>query len=427
MPQDDKDVLERSSTKTPDLKLITKELGYAQADFGTYCGNVARARQWWQCEWDDQWVDGRKHPTVKGRDCYPWPGASDCRPSVVSGIVKEHVTLDLVAFWSAKVQCKSNRPFVQGEQSNIATEMLQWRVYTHMKRELLWELPLALTWKRAIGLSFIGIEWEQVRDIVEVPITLDDLAQISAQLGLGDLVGMILDPDKAYDDQLVDALTQILPVLPKGDARKILDSLRNTGQALVPVAMLRVNQPVWTALRAGIDILFPSETADIQRARWVAKRELVDESTLVDRIVTDGYDDAFVDKALTKKGEFASWMPGYVARPMGTEGSDRDMIELFHVLNYVVDNGVPSLYKTVFNDASIGNDNLYAVYRKFEYDHQQYPLVALRNSFNFRPLLSSIGIAEESYTEENDIKWQQDLLNNHADIVLQPPMVVSTD
>jgi hypothetical protein len=198
------------------------------------------------------------------------------------------------------------------------------------------------------------------------------------------------------------------------------------GNQSIPTVSLRINKPVWTARRPGIDTIIPSETVDVQKARWLANRELVSETELEDRIETDGYDPDFVEQAIKHKGTFAGFTPRTTPDGDQNIGSNRDMIELYHFYCRYMDKGVPCMYVTVFNDAALGNDNLYAVHRKFEYDHQQYPVVAMRRKFSFRPLLSSIGIADESYTDERDIKYQQDGLNNHSDIVLRPPMIVPT-
>ncbi len=420
------EALERADLAEPDLSRIVQELQQAQSDVSRYLSRIQLSQDWWQCEWPNMWADGRVHPNPNGGDCWPWNGASDSRLRIVQTIVQEHVTLDLVAFWSARVQCKSIRPFVHGRDVNIADKMLQWRVYTHMKRELLRELPLAFTWKHSMGLAFMGIEWEQEREILEVPVSLQIIDQIASALGLGALTGMLLDPDKAYDDQLVLALQAMSPILPTADAHKILNDLRNTGQSQIPTAQLRINKPIWTAMRPGIDVLIPSETVDVQSARWVATRELVSESELEDRIVTDGYDPDFVAEAVTHKGVFASYTPRTSPETEPSLGSNRDMIELFGFRCRYLDNGVPCMYRTVFNDATRGKDNLYAVHRKAEYDHGQYPIVAMRRTFHFRPLLTSVGIADESYTDEMDMKTQQDGLNNRTDLIHSPPMIVPT-
>lgn len=423
----EEDSLETTGIDVPDLEKIQGEIERANTDSSVYRGRMQNTRSWWFNEWPNQTIDGRMwSPGVDGK-FFPWRGCSDSRLRIVSTIVQEFVTLCLAAFWSAKKQVKSIRPLVSGKESNVAQNMLDWRM-GQMKRELLHELPMALAWRFGAGLSFLKIEWEQIRELIYVPLSMDMIGQLSAALGLGDVMDMILDPDKAYDKQLIPILQKLSPILPTDEARSILNGLRTTGQAQLPTVNLRVNKPKWTAKRPFVDFIFPSETADIQQSRFTCERELVSEVELTDRIATEGYDPDFVEAALGKKGQFAGWWmtpSSGVADIHGTQymGSNRDLVELNHFLSWKLDNGVPCLYRTVFNQAVIGDD-LYAVHRKFEYDHGQFPFVALRRTYTFRPLLSSIGIAEEAYTDELDIKRQQDGLNNRTDLIHKPPMIV---
>src|SRR5262249_30065274 len=149
---------------------------------------------WWFCEWDGQSIDGRKwadNCNTTSEKIFPWDGCSDSRLRIVSTIVDEHVRMALKAFWSAKVQAKSIRVFTSAQESNVAQMMLQWTVYTKMKRELLNELPLAFAWRYGNGLSFLGIEWEQQRELAYVPIMLDMISQLSDAMGLPDITQRI--------------------------------------------------------------------------------------------------------------------------------------------------------------------------------------------------------------------------------------------
>jgi hypothetical protein len=425
---DDDQTLETSGVKKPDLQVITDEIQQAYTDSNTYGGRMAQARAWWMCEWPNQTVDGRRWaPEGSKQPIFPWDGCSDSRLRIVSTIVQEHVTLALAAFWSSKKQAKSIRPFVSGRESSVTQKMLDWRVGTQMKRELIRELPNALNWRFGGGLSFIKIEWEQMRELAYVPITMDMIQEITSALGLGDVVDKLMDPDKTYDSELVKVMQSLSPVLPTAEARTVLKELRESGQSQLPVTSLRINKPKWTAKRPILDVLFPSETCDIQQTRFTCERELVSETELTDRIVTDGYEPDFVTEALEHKGTFSSWWQQSL---LNNINSNRDLIELNHFLSWRLSHkGTPCLYRTVFNEAvnkSPRSDNLCALHRKFEYDHQQIPLVALRRSYMFKPLLSSIGIAEEAYTDELDIKKQQDGLNDRTDLIHQPPMIVPT-
>src|SRR5712675_770206 len=184
---DANETLETTGIKKPDLQRITTEIQQAYADSNIYAGRMAQVRSWWMCEWPNQTVDGRRWaPEGSKQVIFPWDGCSDSRLRIVSTIIQEHVTLSLAAFWSSKKQAKSIRPFVSGREASVTQKMLDWRVGTQMKRELIRELPNALNWRFGGGLSFIKVEWEQQRELAYVPITMDMIQEITSALGLGD-------------------------------------------------------------------------------------------------------------------------------------------------------------------------------------------------------------------------------------------------
>jgi hypothetical protein len=170
--------------------------------------------------------------------------------------------------------------------------------------------------------------------------------------------------------------------------------------------------------------LFPSQTADIQKERFISLRELVTEAELTDRIETRGYDKDFVEEAVKHKGEFGDWMAQTMWKYTASD-SDRDLIELHHFyFKSVKEGNAPRVYKTVFNEATVGTKNLFATHGLLEFDHGQYPCVLGRREFSHRPILSSIGLSEEAYTDEINVKCQLDGLANRTDIVLKPPLIV---
>jgi hypothetical protein len=52
--------------------------------------------------------------------------------------------------------------------------------------------------------------------------------------------------------------------------------------------------------------------------------------------------------------------------------------------------------------------------------------VLLRRDYHDRPILTSTGIPEESYTDEMNMKVQQDGLSNRTELIHKPPMIVPT-
>jgi len=335
----------------------------------------------------------------------------------------------MYVFWNAKIQARSIRPLMQGRQKSIAQRLLEWVIYTHMQRELMRELPMYFGWRYGYGLALMWIEWEQQRIVQQFDInlgTLDDvLTQGRAQQGQSVMPELIdLFADETRGDEAADLIQGLSPALTRWEAKKVVKDLREIRSAKLPVSYLYKNKPKWTALRPAIDVLIPSQESDIQQARFISMRELVTESELTDRIVTHGYGEDFVEEAIKHQGEFADWMQQTQWKYSASD-SDRDMIELHHFYyKSIAEKGVPRVYKTIFNEASVGSHNLHAKHELLDYDHGEYPCVVGRRSFEHRPILSSMGMAEEAYTDEINIKTQLDGIGNRTDIVLAPPLIV---
>jgi hypothetical protein len=386
------------------------------------------ARLWWRSEWTGQTTDGRKHSDEQG-EIFPWENSYDSRTRVVQTIIREHVNYALFVFWNAKIQAKSFRPLQQGRQKSIAQRLLEWRLYTHMQDELMRELPLYFGWRYGYGLALMWIEWEQQRTIQNFEISLADIDDVITQgqsrqgnSMMPELLDLFGDPGRV--DEAAMLIQQLSTEVSRPEARKIVQEISQVRVAKLPLAFPHKNKPKWTGLRPAIDVLLPSQESNIQQGRFISLRELVTEAELTDRIATHKYDPDFVEEAVKHKGEFADWMQQTQWKYTASD-SDRDMIELHHFFYKNISNTqTPRVFKTIFNEASIGSHGLHAWHGLLDYDHGNYPCIVGRRTYEHRPILSSQGLAEECYTDEMNIKTQLDGIGNRTDIVLAPPLIV---
>lgn len=413
----------------PKLDEIIEELDQAQTDANWFYRRMEQARCWWYSQWAGQTIDGRKHSQFQ-TDCFPWDGASDSRLRIVATLISDEVSVRKFSFFQSKIQARSVRPLTQAAESNKSTKLLQWVVYNHMWPQVLREVPLIFNWWQGYGVGFLGIEWEQQRRLELHQISLQDLVDIMGALGAGDdATGQVMDAvmDPTREDELTVMVQQLSPILSRPDARKIVQSLRETGMAQVPVAYPYINKPRWTALRPCVDVLFPSETSDLQEARWFCRMDdWVSETELRDRIKTENYDPAFVEEMLKHKGQAGLSSQPWSTRDGSPPRSYRNLMQLYHFLYKAIDNGTPCMYKTVFSPLvkSRTGKPLCAKHGMAEYDHGQYPAIEFCRRTEDRRILGSMGIAEEAYTDELDIKRQQDGLSDRTSLVHRPPMIV---
>jgi hypothetical protein len=433
-------------TDKPNVRLILRELEETETSMQWYLNRNAGAREMWQARWAGQFADGRKHPLEEGGECFPFDGAADTRVRTIEEQISDHVTVQRFAWTKAKIQAETSRTFAPGmaRESGQVSKILKWQFRTAMRAELQREIPLALHWRNGYGAAFLEVSWKQTRRLEFHELnttTLTDLIQFKYQIptwleAQAQLNDALTDP--ALFDGLVDFVRGLSPLLNLARAQKAVEELQAFRTTDIPVPEIFESRPQWMARRPGVDILLRDLTGDVQQEPWVDFLEWVSETDLYDRIATQDYDPRFVREAIKQKGEGSddSWVGttlaergtygGYNQRPAWVN-SRANQILLHHFFYKARREGVPCLYKTIFNRATVGDDlknPLVAWHGKHPYDHGQYPLVPLRFETVDRPITSSIGIAEKAYTWQQDIKRQLDAMGDRASIVNRPPMVV---
>lgn len=427
-----------SSDGKPKICAIQREIESALSDAAFYYNRMNQVDDWCFDRWDGQDVSGRKVRDPRAdQDPFPWENASDTRTQILNKLVGQHVMVDKFMIAQGKLQAESHRPFTNGQDAAVATRILKWLVYSHMRAELDREYPLSSWWRHQNGCSFLAIKWETVSRTDYVPLsigTMDELIQSSGNDDpqLRNLLEVFFDPRQ--EDVVIELLKQISPAVTGTVARKILTGLKTKGEAEVPVPYVYKSKPKWYALRAVVDLLFPFGTSDIQAAPWVAERERVDEVTLRDRIQTEDYDETFVEELAKHKGQADNagpWSDRTQRDVMSATGRalQRDTFELFHVTYKTIERGgSPCLYRTIFSplvNRSRKEDNyLYASHAPFPYEHGEYPYVTRRFELTDRPILSSRGIPEISYTHALEIKTQRDARTDRTAIEIAPPLIV---
>lgn len=418
----------------PDLDYLKQCVRGEQSNAAWFMERNRLAFNSWHSRWNGQTVDGRKHPydgMAADDVIWPWEGACDTRVRTCDKIVRDHMTVANFAWMNAKVQAKSTRPMVTLRESQQATTLLNWQLYTKMQPELNREIALALNWRFALGSSAIEVCWDQERRIDKVEVTAIQLADYIAEqnqeppdyMHFADVL-----QNSANDDQLMTFIQSLSPIVSRPDARGILKDLRELRYATLPIPYVYKSQPRWTALRLMIDLIIPLHTDSLQRARWVDRIEWVTETELTDRIETEGYDPHFVDQAIAKKGRRSSGIYTRADQPMGdgfryvsgqrTEDFD-ERIELHRFWQKGHQDGVPALYVTTFHmDVDIE-----AKCEQSEYLHGEMPFHELRNEYHERPILTSRGIPEIAYTWEMELKAQRDGQTDRSDLQLRPPLL----
>ena len=417
------------------LKQLVSELTKSTTDAAWYYQRSERAYNTRLCVWAGQHEDGKKHAAAIGRDAFPWEGASDQRPHTVDSTVNEQAMIMVQTFLRAHCQAIATNSD-KLEWADQMTNFMKYMIWTRMRAQIKREIGLAVNWRQMYGASVTSVMWDQQLRRTTQEITVQGLAQMKAQsddpraiaAAQQHVLETIMDPNK--EEEIVKNLRGMSPILKRGSARKCLKELRETGATEIPIPEVFSAMPRWQALLPMVDVFFPTSTDDIQRAPWVAHRELITESDLLDRVNTQGYDKDFVDAAIENKGIFidsqTSSQLSYVdARQnfWGVVDADRkDLIEIFHYYRKSVDeSGIPQVWNTVL---CIPVTELVGLDEPFDYQHGQVPYVVHQREHVFRGILQSRGVPTIAESWQQEIKAQRDARTDRTSISVLPPIIV---
>src|SRR5438132_3403632 len=421
----------------PDLSVLKRALEDLQGDASNYFQRNEQAWKWWHSIWENQNVDGRKWPedeNVETDSIWPWRGCSDVRVGTIAKVMNWYSTVANHVLHNMKLQAKSTRPFNAQRQSEQATILMNWLVFTHMKEEVLLEWPLACEWRNGFGSSVIETVWETERRIDYVEISMMALQQFAnMQNGQNRMLDYFQSAisDPTQETELITFVQMMSPIIDRDKAREIIKDLRELRTAQIPVPYTYVSKPRFTALRTMVDVQFPVYVDNLQKSPWINRIERVTVTELTDRIDMPeyGYDEDFVEEVISHRG--------YATRPVwanrialqrGLIGPTNiayyhddfdNQIELNHFYRKCLDGGVPTLYETTFHP----DCDAWAKHGPYGYKHGKMPYDACRFEKHERPILTSRGIPEIAYTQEIEIKHQRDARINLSDLETRPPML----
>lgn len=425
-------------TSSPDVGLVLSNIREAVRDSWWYYTRIERAYSNRMCVWDGQSADGRKHAEDLGHEPFPWEGASDIRPRVIDEIVNEQVMMMWQAFSRGRMQVTGieTSDLEWGEK---VSALLRYLLFNKMRGDVRRELSLAAQWRQWYGSSVTAVMWEQELRRMQQPVTVEGLAvlmeneRVLMEQGKPspetELAARSLVMDPLREDEAAGILQQLSELLTLPLARRKVRELRATGHAMIDVPEVVRALPKWTALLPQVEIFFPVETDDIQKARWVAHREVISEADLKDRIDTAGYDEKFVEEAIKHKGRtMADLDPSRLilsARLRNAYGvflDNKNAIEIFHVYHKSTDAaGLPEVNYTVMN---LAVPDVIGKNEPLPYSHGKYPYVVHRREHCVRTILESRGVAEIADTWQADIKEQQDARTNRTMLTTLPPLLV---
>jgi hypothetical protein len=413
---------------------LAKAISESINDASGYYSRRHQAEETRYCIWAGQSSDGKKHSeNYDGEAVFPWEGARDSRVRLADEIVNERVKVLKAAWRRAQVQAVGTESGDSAWGANVTT-LLKWVLHTQMGGRMRAEIEYAANVRETFGAVVFGITWEQELRMHMEPIDLRAMMAAAAEDPEFEAqVQMLLDP--ARDEESLDAIQSLSPALTKSTARNILRELRSTGRSEFPKPEILRSRPLWTALEPMVDVFFPAGTTELQKARWVARREVLDEAALRERELTEDYDPKWIDQAIKKKGNVLhgqleamqtltdrSWRKH--SYDMNTTSEEREnLIEIWHVYERTSEpkTGIQQVHCRVIHG---GVPDLVGKETLLDYDHGQLPFVESVRERVGRAILDSRGVPELVETDQADIKMQRDFKADRSSITILPPMRV---
>lgn len=383
------------------------------------------------CRWSGQTDDGKKWSKWReeGNPAWPFEGASDVRLRLVDSTCNELSALLVTAYQRADINTQAAN-LQDLPLSTIANSLMNWVRDNKMANELRKEAELAAQYALQYGWTAFYVGWEQHISKRPQSISLEQIIALAQQAGseqLAQLPMLIVEqPDVAA------SIVQAALGIDLSECKRMVKELAETGETSYDEEYVSRNLPTVQALKPWDEIIFPPETADLQRSRVIFRRTWMSEVELREKITTDGWDPDWVERALQQIGK-SSTLYNINLLPTTTmlvyNGVNyNNMVEVVYAYQKSLDGKAPCIYYTVFCPQAASNrredDASWAIYEKLDYAHGEYPFVEFRREQLRRAIADSRGIPELAMTDQDEIKAQHDSIRDYTAFATLPPIKV---
>ena len=368
-------------------------------------------------EWAGKSEDLRKH----GANAFPWDGASDMEANTIEERIGR-----LVALMISSLNRSNVRAFpVEGgdmARAKVVSSFLKWMVSSgyikRFKREM--ELGANYLLERGLLMTYVGWQSEDRRYLQE--FSLDEIAQMDEQIAEAVVSG-------DQDEELIARLQQQFKGVTTKRGKKALKDLRKVGVAQLPIIRRQVDAPMVKTLAPDGDFFFPDYCTDPQRAPYCFWRTYFTAQELENKILTDGWDEDFVDYVIQKhRGvDFAKVdSSSEYNRNSYASSGDNDLIELVYGYQRLIDeeDGAEGIYCTVFHNGFDGNDQVQG-YAKFELlnGYEDYPVVVTKLSEDSNRMYDVDTIPRILRGIQNTVKVERDSRCDRNSMSTLPPLL----
>ena len=397
----------------PDVDELKHEFERAKTNLSTWMDKAEDAREIRFNEWAGKTGDGKK----SGPEAFPFDGASDLDPNVISPLIDGDVATLTQALSQANLVAA---PIESGDiaSAKLVTEFLRWRMGT--MDELMRESAIGANYLLQNGLTFFGTYWKQEKTRKFELINLEQIAQQSPELAMA-----IQDPE--MKEGVEEMFYPLFPNLKKRRVKKMLNELRKNGETEIPTEKVIVNRPAVKAYELGRELIVDSNTIDLESARSIHCIHYYSPEALKQK-VNEGWDEAWIDEAIEKAKDFyeeENYSDSMMNYNYGSNYATQSYEGLIRVVTTyrkeLDEDDVPVVTKTCWTDEM----DEAGFHKPIDYDEGRYPFVCItREHLNHR-LLDSRGYPELLKSYQISVKTEMDSRRDAASMTTMPPFLYS--
>ena len=392
----------------PDIGMLTEAYDSANIDLDEYYEVCRRSYDERRNYWPGKTDDMRKNDS----NAFPWTGASDQEVNTIGERISTYVSLFLTALSKSHIKAFPTS-MASLSRASMVSGFLKWMRSTYIP-DFANHMELGANHLLEKGIMVTYVGWQRELRTHLQTVTLDDVAQ-----QMPEVVEFILDGSD--DEGVIAMIMQAMPHLGKKRAKKVVLDLRKTGSATIPVPRLSVDRPIVNSCAPDGEVMFPPYISDIQRSPWVFWKTYVTGQELEKKIITEGWDEEWVDNAQQNLRGRDSYMmepkqKSSERMPIKDEG---DLIMLLYAYQRLIDeDGAEGIYCTVFNPNAEG-------YAKHELmnGHDSYPFVVTRLSIDQRRLYETTNFTDILRGSQMQIKTERDSRIDRASMATLPPLM----
>ena len=406
--------------KEPDINTLRYAYDQTTVELEAYfdlCRTSYDDRRNW---WPGKSRDHRKH----GADAFPWEGAADMEAHTID----ERITR-LVALFMSSLNRANIRAFpVESSdiaRSKLVSGFLKWMVSSGYIPRFKKEMELGANYLLERGLLVTYVGWQREDRTYLQKLSLDQIAEIDPVVA-----DVILQGDNDYD--VVTLMLSTFPGLSEKRAKKAVKDLRKNKEAELPIVRRQVNAPEVKTLAPDGDFFFPPYVTDPQRAPYCFWKTYYTAQELLNKVVTDGWDEDFVEHIISKyRGVNIDSIEREQEGRRSTSLTDNayeaeELIEIVYGYQRLIDreDGSEGIYCTVFHKEFSGNETTQG-YAKFELlnGYEDYPVVVSKLSEDSKRLYDVQTIPDILRGIQNQVKVERDSRIDRNSLATLPPIL----